>query len=1508
MAEQRSTLIIEISSEQAARNARALDRELQSIERTGNYATTSMNSMSVAARQLAGYLAGVVTVGAAIAKMDTYTGLNNKLKLVTKSQSELNTAMNDTFKIAQNTAQAWDSVAQIYQRFSDNAQRLNITQAKTAELTDTVAKAIAISGGSAASAEAALVQFSQALASNVLRGEELNSVMEQAPGLAKAIAQGMGITVGQLRSVAAEGKITGDVLVDALTKARGSVNELFGKTDFTIAQSFTQLSNEVTKFVGEAGKGSGAANAISGSLTLLAENLNNVTNIAMIGGAYWVGTYIPALYKSVVAGYGKATQLVEQTAIQWAAIEAEKVAAAQELAGAEAKLVNLQATRAQLVEELKLELARKKKQISDQGAINSDIRMGLLRQQQAAINTELTATENALAAARTRSAVANNATMGAGRGLLGLLGGAGGLVGIVAAVGASMLLMRDNTDSATNSLNIQKQSVREIAAEYSKLSAAKLISEMDEIDKRIKKSQSDASKARDSLLGMVTGNSESISNEEIKRQNLMLDQLKKIKEEGLSTAAALQNLSKSKLFTDGEIKSAQRYFAQLDEGISSAREFGYQKELANSYMAKASGLYEENADKISKLTNESERLNESYLNSKESIVKSAESFLQISENSGASAKQLIIAKNALDSYSKGTISATQLSRIFLENLPIPQKTIDSFIAQSKQADGYKNSVAGVNVELKKQIDFRNTYLSQHQGVLAAEKEVTEEKRKQLANEQRLSELRKSANKSMLDDNYWINTYNRELKNIGGDKQKASTFADFALNWRKENKIERDVQLTTEQAKILNDLWVLDQKRKTLSDEASKSEKERTEELEKQLKVLQINEKVKANAAKYNFGGLESKYGLPSGMLSAINMIESRGNANAYNKSSGAAGGFQMLSGTATQYGVKDRYNLAQSAEGAAKYLQYLLKLFNGNIEKAVRAYHAGEGNVQKGKNLGKYNNQYIKDYYGYMGGISGFTGESKDYESLLNDQVKLLEKSQEEAEKIRKDFMSKGLQEEQEYRDQLKKIRENSALSGDEKKTYEAQLTTRFEAQKRLNNLQQDYELNGYKYTEDQKLIYQRDSAKEQLDAEGKYSDEVKALHKKSIDDLYDYEVVKSKLAKDQRLLQATEFYMSELQIGKAKYDIERRLLAESNVDPKEKAFKSQMLELQNQVDMNRRLKDASIGWDTVQAQMNGSTGRYQVNQDKFSRMGASQNLFDTQIADVENQEQEPGADLQKLAEVREQIWAAHNQRMIDIENQYQTDSLNLQLTQAQQLTGSFANMFKGILGESSGAYKTMFAMQQGFALAQAGMNLWSSVSDAYAKEPGTIWQKVAAGAKAALDQGTFLAMIQAITPQGFATGGHITGKGTGTSDDIPIMASNGEFMMKASAVSKLGLSALNYMNLTGEIPDHSKYMSMKSPPTKSDLSIQKFKDGGVIGVPQLNYTDVDSRRFNSIPKNSSQGEGGGDIKIEVNITDSGVNTSGGNTQNQKQLGDAIGNAVRAVIIREKRQGGLLSK
>jgi vacuolar-type H+-ATPase subunit E/Vma4 len=168
MTEQTSPLVIEISSEQAARNARALDRELQSIERTGNYATTSMNSMSVAAL----HLAGVVTDGTAISKMDMYTRLQNRLKLVTANQKELNQILKDTFAILQNTAQSWDSTAQLNQRFAQSAKSRVVNLKDAASFTEMVSKAISISGGTAVSAEAVLVQFGQSLSSVILRGEE----------------------------------------------------------------------------------------------------------------------------------------------------------------------------------------------------------------------------------------------------------------------------------------------------------------------------------------------------------------------------------------------------------------------------------------------------------------------------------------------------------------------------------------------------------------------------------------------------------------------------------------------------------------------------------------------------------------------------------------------------------------------------------------------------------------------------------------------------------------------------------------------------------------------------------------------------------------------------------------------------------------------------------------------------------------------------------------------------------------------------------------------------------------------------------------------------------------------------------------------------------------------------------------------------------------------------------------------------------------------------------------
>lgn len=344
MAVQESRLVISIDARNAERTAKALNSELQGITNNGNKAVSQTNALGGAMQSLAGYMAGVVTVGAAINKMDAYTNLQNRLKLVTNSQQELNKAMDDTFKIAQSSYQTWDSVVQVYQRFSDNAKTLGINMEQTAKLTETVSKAVAVSGASTQAAEAALTQFGQALASGTLRGEELNSILEQTPALAKAIAQGMGITVGQLRSVAAEGKITGEVLVDALTKSADSVEQLFSKTDITISQSIGLLSNELTKFVGEAGQSSGAANLLAGSIKLLSENLSLLADAAVVGG---IGYITKAIITKTVAVQGAIAASMAQKAADAAEAQSSIAVATAKVNEAKAHLANVQATNAE---------------------------------------------------------------------------------------------------------------------------------------------------------------------------------------------------------------------------------------------------------------------------------------------------------------------------------------------------------------------------------------------------------------------------------------------------------------------------------------------------------------------------------------------------------------------------------------------------------------------------------------------------------------------------------------------------------------------------------------------------------------------------------------------------------------------------------------------------------------------------------------------------------------------------------------------------------------------------------------------------------------------------------------------------------------------------------------------------------------------------------------------------------------------------------------------------------
>lgn len=274
------TSAINRSQRQTEQFGQSIRVSLQAITAQQERMASQTAKSSALFTRFASVAAGALSVRQVINYADGWTELQNRLKLVTDSNQSLNRATNDVYTIAQKTHQSLDATAQVYQRFADNADRLGLSQQKVAELTETVSKAVAISGASATAAQAALTQFGQALAAGQLRGEELNSVMEQTPGLAKAIADGMGISVGELRKKAQNGEMTIEKVIQALERAADSVDKKFATSVTTVSQGFTNLQSAMTKFIGEANQGTGATQLLTSGLAGLSNHLSTVAKIA----------------------------------------------------------------------------------------------------------------------------------------------------------------------------------------------------------------------------------------------------------------------------------------------------------------------------------------------------------------------------------------------------------------------------------------------------------------------------------------------------------------------------------------------------------------------------------------------------------------------------------------------------------------------------------------------------------------------------------------------------------------------------------------------------------------------------------------------------------------------------------------------------------------------------------------------------------------------------------------------------------------------------------------------------------------------------------------------------------------------------------------------------------------------------------------------------------------------------------------------------------------------------
>ncbi|MBN7822694.1 tape measure protein, partial [Bowmanella yangjiangensis] len=199
----------------------------------------------------AGY-AAVSTISYVSRTADAYNLMNARLRLATASQEEFNRAQTELGRIAQQTDAPVQSLVTLYQRISRPLRDAGRSQEDILRLTEAVSTSFRVSGATAQEAENGVIQFAQALGAGALRGEEFNSVAEQAPRLMQALADGIGVPVGALKEMAAQGQLTAQVVTDALTGQLDTLRKEAETLPDTVGGAMTGLVDRWNAAIGQA--------------------------------------------------------------------------------------------------------------------------------------------------------------------------------------------------------------------------------------------------------------------------------------------------------------------------------------------------------------------------------------------------------------------------------------------------------------------------------------------------------------------------------------------------------------------------------------------------------------------------------------------------------------------------------------------------------------------------------------------------------------------------------------------------------------------------------------------------------------------------------------------------------------------------------------------------------------------------------------------------------------------------------------------------------------------------------------------------------------------------------------------------------------------------------------------------------------------------------------------------------------------------------------------------------
>ncbi|MDB7221299.1 host specificity factor TipJ family phage tail protein [Escherichia coli] len=262
---------------------RKVNERLEKMSGGASKAASKFDQLQASINKVAGAIAASLVVDwgkAFLVAADNMSQLNARIERLTGSAAAASQTMQSLMRISSATGGSLQDTAKLWETLSTALRDTGATNGQIIQLTDTLQKIGRIGGSSSEEMANALRQFGQSISSGVVRAEEFNSILEQMPELARQIAAGMGVSIGELRQLMLDGKLTAEDALNAIQKQTGSVNAEFEKLPRTLSQANTALTNSFLSMIDSVNQATGASSgmvAVIDSLTAALDRLTGKT-------------------------------------------------------------------------------------------------------------------------------------------------------------------------------------------------------------------------------------------------------------------------------------------------------------------------------------------------------------------------------------------------------------------------------------------------------------------------------------------------------------------------------------------------------------------------------------------------------------------------------------------------------------------------------------------------------------------------------------------------------------------------------------------------------------------------------------------------------------------------------------------------------------------------------------------------------------------------------------------------------------------------------------------------------------------------------------------------------------------------------------------------------------------------------------------------------------------------------------------------------------------------------